>query len=84
LLTGKVEENYARRQAPPAPTETDLTEEQGAEKAAPDSKGANPQSDPQAPIRTARSTRRLQRDDDKEGDAPVAAPDSPPAEQKQQ
>jgi hypothetical protein len=35
------------------------------------------------PIRTTRSTRRLQRDDDKEGDAPVAAPDSPPAEQKQ-
>jgi len=83
LLTGKVEENYARRQAPPPPTETELTEEQGAQRAAPDSKGANPQTDAQAPIRTARSIRRLQRDDDKEGDAPVAAPDSPPAEQKQ-
>ena len=82
LLTGKVEENYVRRQAPPPPTETEPTEEQGAEKATPDSKGANPQADAQAPIRTARSTRRLQRDDDKEGDAPVAAPDSLPPEQK--
>ena len=81
LLTGKVEENYARRQAPP-PTETEPTEEQGAEKAAPDSKGANAQADAQAPMRNARSTRRLQRDDDKEGDAPVAAPDSLPPEQK--
>jgi len=82
LLTGKVEENYARREAPP-PTQTELPEEQGADKATPDNKGGNPQADPQVPIRTTRSTRRLQRDDDKEGDAPVAAPDSPPAEQKQ-
>lgn len=82
LLTGKVEENYARREAPP-PIQTEFTEEQGAEKATPDNKGGSPQADAQVPIRTTRSTRRLQRDDDKEGDAPVAAPDSPPAEQKQ-
>jgi hypothetical protein len=84
LLTGKVEENYARRQAPPPPTETEITGEQGAEKAAPDSKGANPRADAQAPVHTARTTRRPQRDDDKDGDAPVTAPDSSPAEQKRQ
>jgi hypothetical protein len=82
LLTGKVEENYARRQAQPPPTETELTDEQAAERAAPDSNGTSPRVDVQAPMRTARTTRRPQRDDDKERDAP--APDAPSGEQKQQ
>ena len=82
LLTGKVEENYTRRQVQPPPVEAEPTEEQGAEKAAPDSNGTSPRADAQAPTRTARTTRHLQRDDDKERDAP--APDAPSGEQKQQ
>lgn len=82
LLTGKVEENYARRQAPPPPVEAGPTAEQGTEKAAPDSNGTSPRADAQAPTRSTRTTRHLQRDDDNERDAP--APDAPSGEQKQQ
>ena len=82
LLTGKVEENYSRRQALPPPVEAEPAEEQGAEKATPDSNGTSPRGGAQASTRTARTTRHLQRDDDKEPDAP--APDAPSGEQKQQ
>jgi hypothetical protein len=84
LLTGKVEENYARREAPPPPAAAEITNEQATEKAvAPDNNGTSPQAGAEAPMRTARSTRRLQREDDNDGDAPVAAPDSSSVEQKQ-
>jgi len=82
LLTGKVEESYARRQVPPPVVELEPTEEQGVEKAAPDSNATSPRVDAQAPTRPARIPRHLQRDDDKERDVPV--PDAPSGEQKQQ
>ena len=82
LLTGKVEESYARRQVPPPVVEPEPTEEQGVGKAAPDSNATSPRADAQAPTHPARIPRHLQRDDDKERDVPV--PDAPSGEQKQQ
>jgi hypothetical protein len=75
LLTGKVEENYARRQAPPAPAGDEAT----VDKAASEGKAASPQSEAQATAHAARGARRSQREQDKERDAS----DPPPAEQQQ-